>query len=166
MNELDAIDDEDTEDAGNALQSELWLKLWGYARRYPRDLLLIGSCAIVTAAMEICYPLITRSVVDAVAAELPGSLIWKYAVLYALTTVVITVSIGGFIRIGGKLRTRISYDIRRDGFANLQALSFSYYNRRPVGWLMARMTADCDRLSNILVWGFLDAIWGLSLIHI
>jgi len=163
MNELDAIDDEDTEDAGNALQSELWLQLWGYARRYPRDLLLIGSCAIVTAAMEICYPLITRSVVDAVAAELPGSLIWKYAVLYALTTVVITVSIGGFIRIGGKLRTRISYDIRRDGFANLQALSFSYYNRRPVGWLMARMTADCDRLSNILVWGFLDAIWGSTM---
>ena len=31
MNELDAIDDEDTEDAGNALQSELWLQLWGYA---------------------------------------------------------------------------------------------------------------------------------------
>jgi len=163
MNELDAIDDEDTEDAGNALQSELWLQLWGYARRYPRDLLLIGSCAIVTAAMEICYPLITRSVVDAVAADMPGSLIWKYAVLYALTTVVITVSIGGFIRIGGKLRTRISYDIRRDGFANLQALSFSYYNRRPVGWLMARMTADCDRLSNILVWGFLDAIWGSTM---
>ena len=163
MNELDAIDDEDTEDAGNALQSELWLQLWGYARRYPHDLLLIGSCAIVTAAMEICYPLITRSVVDAVAADMPGSLIWNYAVLYALTTVVITLSIGGFIRIGGKLRTRISYDIRRDGFANLQALSFSYYNRRPVGWLMARMTADCDRLSNILVWGFLDAIWGSTM---
>ena len=80
-----------------------------------------------------------------------------------MTTVIICISIGGFIRVGGKLQSRISYDIRQDGFANLQALSFSYFNRRPVGWLMARMTADCDRLSNILVWGFLDAVWGGSM---
>jgi len=163
VSELDTIDDEDEEDFSNALQSELWLQLWGYARQHPRDLLWLSVCAIVTAAMEISYPLITRSVVDAVAVEKHSAVLWNYALLYALTTVVITVSIGGFIRIGGKLQTRISYDIRCDGFANLQALSFSYFNRRPVGWLMARMTADCDRLSNILVWGFLDAVWGVTM---
>jgi len=162
MNELDAIN-EDEEDAGQALQSELWLQLWSYARRYPHDLVMLGVCAIVTAAMEICYPLITRSVVDSVASSVHSSVLWKYALFYALTTIVITLSIGGFIRIGGKLQSRISYDIRQDGFANIQALSFSYFNTRPVGWLMARMTADCDRLSNILVWGFLDAVWGFAM---
>lgn len=155
--------EEDEADVNQALQSELWLQLWGYARRYPRDLMWLGVFAIVTAAMEISYPLITRSVVDAVAAEVDSSVLWKYGIYYALTTVVITLSISGFIRIGGKLETRISYEIRCDGFANLQALSFSYFNQRPVGWLMARMTADCDRLSNILVWGFLDAVWGCTM---
>ena len=163
VSELDTIDNKDEEDFNNALQSELWLQLWGYARRHPQDLLWLSVCAIVTAAMEISYPLITRSVVDTVAVEKHSSVLWNYALLYALTTVVITVSIGGFIRVGGKLQTRISYDIRSDGFANLQALSFSYFNHRPVGWLMARMTADCDRLSNILVWGFLDAVWGVTM---
>jgi len=161
MNELDVTDEKD--DEHHALQSELWLQLWGYARRYPKDLMRLGACAIATAAMEISYPLITGSVVDAVAADAQSSTLWQYALLYALTTVVIGVSIGGFIRIGGKLKNRISYDIRCDGFENLQALSFSYYNHRPVGWLMARMTADCDRLSNILVWGFLDAVWGFTM---
>ncbi len=155
--------EEDEADVNQPLQSELWLQLWSYARRYPSDLKWLGVCAIVTAAMEICYPLITRLVVDAVASEVHGSILWKYGIYYALTTVVITVSITGFIRMGGKLETRISYDIRCDGFANLQALSFSYFNQRPVGWLMARMTADCDRLSNILVWGFLDAVWGSTM---
>lgn len=162
---------EEDEDNSNSLQGELWLQLWGYARQYPRDLMWLGVCAIVTAAMEISYPLITRSVIDAVAvgadssinSSPPSSVIWQYALLYALTTLVVSVSIGGFIRVGGKLKNRISYDIRRDGFANLQALSFSYFNQRPVGWLMARMTADCDRLSNILVWGFLDAVWGSTM---
>ena len=161
MSELDTQEDE--QDVDSALQSALWLQLWSYARCYPRDLTWLGIFAIVTAAMEISYPLVTRLVVDAVATDAENAELWQYALYYALTTVVITLSISGFIRIGGKLETRISYDIRKDGFENLQALSFSYYNRRPVGWLMARMTADCDRLSNILVWGFLDAVWGSTM---
>ena len=43
------------------------------------------------------------------------------------------------------------------------ALSFAFYDRRPVGWLMARMTSDCERLSNILTWGLLDLVWGGAL---
>ena len=29
--------------------------------------------------------------------------------------------------------------------------------------MMARMTSDCERLSNILAWGFLDLIWGTTM---
>jgi len=164
MNE--SIDKED--EVAQALQSKLWLQLWGYARRYPQDLTWIVVFALITAAAEVFYPLITRMVVDSVAAKEPVAALWKYGVYYALTTVVICVSIGGFIRIGGKLKNRISYDIRQDGFANLQALSFSYFNQRPVGWLMARMTADCDRLScsgciqYLRVWFFVSCLcWQL-----
>ena len=28
---------------------------------------------------------------------------------------------------------------------------------------MARMTSDCERLSNILAWGFLDLVWGMTM---
>ena len=28
---------------------------------------------------------------------------------------------------------------------------------------MARMTSDCERLSNILAWGFLDLVWGSTM---
>jgi ATP-binding cassette subfamily B protein len=72
------------------------------------------------------------------------------------------VAVLSFIFLAGKIRTHVGYDIRSDGFANLQRLSFSYYDRRPVGWLMARMTSDCDRLSQIMAWGLLDLIWGTT----
>ncbi|MDA0955315.1 MAG: ABC transporter ATP-binding protein [Proteobacteria bacterium] len=52
--------------------------------------------------------------------------------------------------------------MRRDAFNQLQDLSFAYFDRRPVGWLMARMTSDCERLSNILAWGLLDLAWGAT----
>lgn len=149
--------------ARGVIQWMLWKQLWVYARAHPRVLILLAVCAVVTAAMEICYPLITRAVIDTIEQGGQAEAFWKYALMYAVTTIVVVISIGGFIRVGGLLQSLISHDIRRDGFVRLQELSFSYFNHRPVGWLMARMTGDCDRLSNILVWGFLDTVWGVSM---
>jgi ATP-binding cassette subfamily B protein len=56
----------------------------------------------------------------------------------------------------------MAHDIRRDGFDRLQDLEFAYFDTRPVGWLISRLTNDCDRLSRIIAWGFLDIVWGLS----
>lgn len=141
----------------------LWKKLFAYARRYPRELIGLAVLAFVTASAEVAFPLITRNVVDAVAAAGADAVLWPWLLAYAGCTVVIASSIGTFIWLGGKIRTHVSHDIRKDGFENLQRLSFSYYDHRPVGWLMARMTSDCERLSNILAWGFLDLVWGTTM---
>ena len=144
----------------------LWKKLFAYARRYPTELKWLATFAFFTALMEVAYPLITKGVID----EVDGALkagdapdLWFWAMAYFVCTVIICISIGGFIWMAGKIRTHISHDIRKDGFANLQRLSFSFYDYRPVGWLMARMTSDCERLSNILAWGFLDLVWGSTM---
>jgi ATP-binding cassette subfamily B protein len=145
---------------------DLWKKLFGYARRYPTELKWLAGFAFCTALMEVTYPLLTKGVVDAVDTYLKGGpepKLWVWGVGYLLCTFIICSSIGGFIWMAGKIRTHISHDIRQDGFGNLQRLSFSFYDYRPVGWLMARMTSDSERLSNILAWGFLDLVWGFTM---
>ncbi len=141
----------------------LWRQLFSYARRYPQHLWTLGVFSVITAAIDVSYPLLTRAVIDDVAARGSDASLVAYAFAYLGLTVALALSIGIFIWAGGKLRTHISHDIRRDGFENLQRLSFSYYDYRPVGWLMARMTSDCDRLSNILVWGLLELVWGFTM---
>jgi ATP-binding cassette subfamily B protein len=169
---MDNYDDENFDDGfdDEALAArvdlKLWRKLFAYARRYPKDLVWLAVCAFTTASMEVTYPLITKWVVDDVdAAYAAGTVIslWPHALAYLACTVTICIAIGGFIWMGGKIRTHVSHDIRRDGFENLQRLSFAFYDYRPVGWLMARMTSDCERLSNILAWGFLDLVWGSTM---
>jgi ATP-binding cassette, subfamily B, bacterial len=141
----------------------LWKKLFSYAKVYRRELWILGVSAVLTAATEVAYPLITRAVVDRVAADGLSAELWPLMLAYAGCTLVLTLSVGTFIHMGGKIRTSVSHDIRRDGFESLQRLSFSFYDYRPVGWLMARMTSDCERLSNILAWGFLDLVWGSTM---
>lgn len=67
------------------------------------------------------------------------------------------------INIGGKLNQSLVYEVRRDCFNHLQDLSLSYYNIRPVGWLMSRLTSDCRTLGNTMSWGVVDIVWGVTM---
>ncbi|MDA0788785.1 MAG: ABC transporter ATP-binding protein [Proteobacteria bacterium] len=142
---------------------ELWKKLFVFTRPYRRELTILISCGIATAIFEASFPLITREVIDDVAANGSQVNLWYYAGIYLGVIVLLGMSTLGFIYMAGKIHTYASHDIRRAGFANLQRLSFSYYDYRPVGWLMARMTSDCERLTDILAWGILDLFWGTSI---
>jgi ATP-binding cassette subfamily B protein len=141
----------------------LWKKLFGYALNYRFEVGMLALCAVSTAVSEVAFPLITRSVIDAVQIQGVDVDLYYYGLLYFGFVLLLCCSVGGFILFGGIIRTHVSHDIRKDGFANLQQLSFSYYDYRPVGWLMARMTSDCERLSNILAWGMLDLVWALTM---
>ena len=151
------------EHRARGLDFGLWRRLWAYTRPYRREVALLCLFGVLTAAVDVSYPLVTRAVIDAVDQHGGQVDLKPYVLIYAGLTVVFCLSIAGFIRLAGKIRTHVACDIRRDGFDNLQQLSFSYFDRRPVGWLMARMTSDVERLSNILAWGVLDLVWGLTL---
>jgi ATP-binding cassette subfamily B protein len=66
-----------------------------------------------------------------------------------------------FIYLVGVLGERITYDMRKNMFNHLQELSLSYYSRTPVGWIMARVSSDSERVANLVTWGMLDSVWGL-----
>ncbi len=66
-----------------------------------------------------------------------------------------------FIFMVGILGEQVRYDLRRALFNHLQKLSLSYYSRTPVGWIMARVTSDTDRLADLVTWGMLDMTWAL-----
>jgi len=150
-------------DAEGSVNLRIWRQLLTYALAYPRDLSVLAVCAIVVALCEISFPLVTKDVVDGVFLSGEDYPLAQAGWLYFALCVALGGAVLGFIWFGGKLRAHISHDIRQEGFKNLQRLPFEYYDFRPVGWLMARMTSDCERLSNILAWGILDLFWSLTI---
>ena len=67
----------------------------------------------------------------------------------------------GLIYLAGILGERIRYDLRRKMFDHLQELSFSYFDRTPVGWIMSRVTSDSGRMAELVTWGLLDITWAV-----
>ncbi len=67
----------------------------------------------------------------------------------------------GFIYLTDILGHRVQYDLRKRMFSHLQTLSFSYFDRTPVGWIMSRLTSDAGRISDLITWGMLDIAWAV-----
>jgi ATP-binding cassette, subfamily B, bacterial len=146
------------------LSADVWRKLWSFAR--PHRACIWGTLGVAAflAGVDALFPLLPKLVIDEVEATGAGAQLMPYAFAYFGLTGLFAVGLMLYIRLAGRLSTRISHDIRQAGFQHLQELSFSYFDQRPAGWLLSRLTSDCDRLSRTLSWGLMDMVWGIALI--
>jgi ATP-binding cassette subfamily B protein len=119
--------------------------------------MLLGA---LVSCCDISLPFLTGRIVDAVTTQGASVHLGKYMLAYAAVILGFFVCVFGFIMLAGRNTVDISYDIRQTCFDKLQRLPFSYYDRKAVGWLMARMTSDCSNLSRIMAWSMLDLAWG------
>ncbi len=150
------------EDFAGRIDLRMWKGVAKFALRHKRYLIPLAIVALITAACDTSFALIVRKVIDSVQAGDRQAIV-NYAFVFLGVVLTLCVCIWLFINLAGKSSTGISHDIREAAFERLQSLEFAYFDERPVGWLMARLTSDCQRLSGILSWGLLDVTWGLSL---
>ena len=138
----------------------LWRKLLGYLRPYRRRLIMLGIVMIIVGAIDAGLPLFPMYAIDNYISTKNTDALPVFGFFYFLVILVQAVNVWLLIALAGKIEKCVVYDIRSSGFNRLQELSFSYFDRTSVGWLLARMTSDCERLGWILSWGFVDIIWG------
>jgi ATP-binding cassette, subfamily B, bacterial len=138
----------------------LWRKMLRFALPHKRKIISVMVLGAIVACFDNILPLMTGRIVDAVTAQGRATHLEKYLFEYALIIAGFVCCIFGFIMLAGRTTVCISYDIRETCFEKLQRLPFAYYDRKAVGWLMARLTSDCSNLSRIMAWAMLDLTWG------
>lgn len=57
------------------------------------------------------------------------------------------------------LALKITNVLRLESFKKVQELSFSYFDKTPTGWILARMENDTTALSEVLSWGVMRFFW-------
>ncbi len=145
----------------------LWRKVLAFARPYKQKLLALSLMGALVAVFDVSLPLITSSIIDSLQRYEQRGVdhrLGTHLAVYAGIVVIFSACIWAFIIIAGKITTGVSHDIRKSAFEKLQELPFSFYDRKAVGWLMARLTSDSSQLSRILGWALLDISWGTAVI--
>ena len=141
---------------------KLWKRLYAYAWRSKKTFLTTIACLLFTSLVDAVYPLMANYAVDSFI--LPGRSegVWLFLLLYVALAFSQGFGTLGFITRCGRMEMTISYDIRQDGFLKLQNQSFSYYDKTAVGYIMARMISDVNRLSEMVAWSMVDLLWSSS----
>ena len=143
MSVTDRVDD----DHEHKVDLRLWKKLLQYTLHYRRTAITFTIVSLGMAVCDLGFPLLTGSLVSDIVARGSDVDLVFYGTAFIGLTVLLCSFVWGFIACAGKIRTHVSHDIRRDAFRRLQELSFGFYDTKPVGWLMTRLTSDCQRLS-------------------
>lgn len=81
-----------------------------------------------------------------------------------LSTLTLSISVMCFIYFAGKIAEITLFKLRRDLFAKLQHISFSYLDKNSAGWLLTRISSDTDRVAEVISWGLIQAGWGITMI--
>ncbi len=145
----------------------LWRQVFRHALPYKRYVIGLSVAAVILAICDASFALITRWAVDDVSAAVEAGesfSAWPYVGAYLGLAVTLAVGVRSFIIFAGSLSHHMSHDVRRATFTRIQELEMSYFDHRPTGWLISRLTSDCDKLSRIIAWSLLDLVWSSSLI--
>lgn len=148
----------------NRLDLGLWVRIFRHALPYRRLLIPLGIAAVAIAICDASFALVTRWAVDDVMAKGTEMNLWAPVAVYTTLAFVLSFGVWLFINMAGGLSNHMSHDIRRDSFRRLQELEFAYFDHRPLGWMISRLTSDCDKLARIIAWGTLDLIWAVCLV--
>jgi ATP-binding cassette subfamily B protein len=151
---------DDDDDRTRKIDLALWRRVLEHVRPYGRSAALLSLSGLAAAAVDAALPYLTGRMLDAAIAGHALSSLWPLGLAYFVALAVLAGSIWALIVYAGQVATGLAHDLRQKAFARLQALQFSFYDTRPIGWLIARMTSDVGKVSNLLPWFLLDLVWG------
>ncbi len=137
----------------------LWKKLLSYAQPYYRHLFFVALCMVLCAAFDVLFPILTSYAIDTFIGQATTQGLGGFVAVYAVVTLAQAGCIFTFCFLAGRVEVGMCHRIRKMAFKRLQEQPFSYYDKTPVGYMLARMTSDTQRLGDTIGWGLIDLLW-------
>lgn len=140
----------------------IWKRMFRYVIRNKRAFILSIVTNVVLAGIDISYPLMSMYAIDHFIEAGTTQGLGGFIALYLTLVVLMGSFVFIFVSQAGSIEMSVSYDIRQEAFRKLQELSFSYYDKTAVGYIMARVVSDVGRISELLSWSFVDLLWSAT----
>ncbi|RPI17947.1 MAG: ABC transporter ATP-binding protein [Ignavibacteriae bacterium] len=155
-------------------------KLFTYSMKYPKWVWGFTICVLLVAVVEAIFPIVWMKLLDNVIIpavsqykdayaqglkpELDLNGLWNFSLIFFAMGMVIAAAVYGFIGFAGKIQENVMYEIRQELFIKLQELSFSFYDKSAVGWLLSRISSDTVKVTELISWGLIEVVWGIGML--
>ncbi|AZK49059.1 ABC transporter ATP-binding protein [Paenibacillus lentus] len=152
---------QDDELIDKAFDWKQFRRLFSYMKPYARQMLpLVLLMTVLGTITKLTVPYLTSIAIDKAIA--PGSGNPSLKLLYILTGIIVALYIVQWI--SSRLRIkytniigqRVIYDLRSDLFKHIQKLSFNFFDKRPAGSVLVRVTNDVNSLQDLFTNGVVN----------
>ena len=141
-------EDEELEGIG---KKETLKRLFAYMLKYKFQVFGVILCMLVTVVITLINPLIIEEAIDVYIAgkDIPGLL--HLAAFTVIINIIFIIMVKVRMYVMAKISNQILMEIRQELYEHIQTLSFSFFDSRPTGKILARIIGDVNSLKNVLV---------------
>lgn len=128
-----------------------------YAKKYKKTYAMVLGFLILTSVLSMIPAFLNMQIINRVLPKdgvlLPNFRISAIIIVSIWSAVIIGQVVATYInnRVTLRLGNGIVCELRKDMFDKLMQLSFDYYDSRPSGKILVRITSYCDEISQIFV---------------
>ncbi len=151
----------DEQDYTKSFRLDIWKGMLPFLKPYRKTLITVILLNLFSAAIDIALPLFQSYAINNYIKMRTTEGIAFFIALYVLVVVVQTVFVIMFTRRSMRIEMNLGRDMKRACFVHLQTLGLSYYNTTPVGYILARVMSDTNRIAGMVAWGLIDMMWAV-----
>lgn len=128
----------------------LFRRMMQYFGPYKKTVGLVGLFLIVGLGVNLVEPLFIREAIDKGVMKKDVGVVTQIGVTLLLLYAVNSVSIYIRTKLTNKAAQGLIFDIRKEIFDHIQSLSFRFFDGRPAGKIISRVTNDVSAISDLI----------------
>jgi ATP-binding cassette subfamily B multidrug efflux pump len=134
-------------------------RLGQYLKPYGKAMLpvIITTMLLVTLS-KLAIPMLISYAIDHALIGKNGSLLLIITSTMAVVYIIQWLASNYRIRYTNDIGQRVIYDLRRDLFSHIQQLSFRFFDKRPAGSVLVRVTNDVNSLQDLFTNGVVNVL--------
>lgn len=134
------------------LNLKQWSTMLGYIKPYQKTISMLMFCSVFTAFIQAFYPVMTAYAIENFIGPQTTEGIGVFSAFFVTIALIQCLGTVYYMKFCMKLDVCVSKDIKFHLFNHVQELSIEYFNKTPVGSIMARVVSDTDVLGRVFSW--------------
>lgn len=135
----------------NTDKKKILRRLFSYLLEYKGILMAVLFCMGVTIAISLINPLLIEEAIDHYIADSDFEGLLKLGIFALILNIIFIVMVKIRMYVMAVVSNKILLRIRQDLYEHIQTLSFSFFDSRPTGKILARIIGDVNSLKDVLV---------------
>ena len=135
----------------NTDKKKILRRLLSYMLEYKGILIAVLICMGITVAISLVNPLLIEEAIDHYIAQSDFKGLMKLGLFALVLNIIFIIMVKIRMYVMALVSNKILMSIRNDLYEHIQTLSFSFFDSRPTGKILARIIGDVNSLKDVLV---------------